>query len=101
MKQCLNSKVIQDLRVQAGWDGKYPIPMDFGCATTGDFEGQDVVHFSADDRCVWIGSAQSAWEIFSKYGCKIIKDKKVLAKRIAYLENPVFKKQYRFWYKKS
>lgn len=70
------------LKQEAGWDGKFPIPVTFagGCKLTELDEDFNLIHASGDDQCCWLGDAVSAAILYLR-GHDLIKDKSVLAKR--------------------
>ena len=70
------------LKNEAGWDGRFPIPVTYvGGVKVGEL-GKDfnLIHASADDQCYWVGDATSAAILYLR-GHNLVKDKVVLAKR--------------------
>ena len=70
------------LKNEAGWDGKFPIPVAyFGGAKVSELcEDFNLIHASADDQCCWVGDAVSACVLFLR-GHDLVKDPEVLSKR--------------------
>ena len=70
------------LKTEAGWDGKFPIPVSYeGGAKVGELDKDfNLIHASADDRCLWVGDAVSAAILYLR-GHNLVKDQAVLAKR--------------------
>lgn len=55
------------LKQEAGWDGKYPIPVKmFGGAKAEELSSINLIHTSADDKCYWVEDAVSALILFLK-----------------------------------
>ena len=76
------------MKQEGGWDGKYPIPMSYrGGIKVNELnkiqecdEDFNLIHFSGDDKCFWVGNAVTAC-IFFIHGHDFVKDQQVLAKR--------------------
>lgn len=77
------------LKQEAGWDGKYPIPVSyFGASKVKELEQMDefdLIHSSGDDRCFWVNTAVSALILYFR-GHDLIKDQRVLLKRKTFCE---------------
>ena len=70
------------LKNEAGWDGKFPIPVTYvGGAKVSELgEDFNLIHASADDQCYWVGDAVSAAILYLR-GHNLVNDKTILAKR--------------------
>ena len=70
------------LKNEAGWDGRFPIPVTYvGGAKVSELgEDFNLIHASADDQCYWVGDAVSAAILYLR-GHNLVKDQAVLAKR--------------------
>ena len=71
------------LRNEAGWDGKFPIPVSyFGGAKVKELDEEmlNLIHVSADDQCIWVGDAVSAAFLYRR-GHNLVMDQTVLDKR--------------------
>lgn len=70
------------LKNEAGWDGKFPIPVTYSGGVKLSELGEDfnLIHASADDQCYWVGNATSAAILYLR-GHNLVKDETVLAKR--------------------
>ena len=79
-------RAVRILKMEAGWDGKFPIPVYyFGSTKLNDsvVNEIDVLHCSGDDKCLWVGTAVSALLLFFR-GHDLVKDEKILAKRATF-----------------
>jgi len=68
---------------EAGWDGKFPIPVAyFGAMKIKDLNEEmlNLVHVSGDDQAIWVGDAVSASILYLK-GHDLVKNPDILAKR--------------------
>ena len=71
------------LRNEAGWDGKFPIPVSyFGGSRVEELSEEvlNLIHVSADDHCIWVGDAISAAFLYRR-GHNLVMDQAVLVKR--------------------
>lgn len=70
------------LKREAGWDGKYPIPVKwlFGEKIEEDLIGVNLLCTSDEDKCFWVGDAVSALNLYMK-GYDLETELTVLAKR--------------------
>ena len=72
------------LTQEAGWDGKFPIPVQWnGNAKASDMESVKLVHASGDDKCFWVKDAASA-VILLFLGHALETAPEVLAKRVTF-----------------
>lgn len=93
-----NKKKAESLLKERGWDGKYPIPVVLkGNVKQSDLNKIGIVNFSGDDQCLWITNAESALILLDS-SHELVKDSTILAKKDAFLKNPIFKKSYPHWY---
>lgn len=69
------------LKREAGWDGKYPIPVKkFGGVKQEELGSINLIHTSGDDGCYWVSDAVSALMLYFK-AHDLEKSPEVLCKR--------------------
>jgi len=76
-------RVRKSLMRDAGWDGKFPIPVSyFGGVKMKELDDEvlNLIHVSADDHCIWVGDAVSAAFLYRR-GHNLVNDPSILSKR--------------------
>ena len=100
MQKRKNLQKIKDDQLQKVLEEvKYPIPvtLEGKSSLRGIEDALKIVHLSGDDKAIWVADRESARLLVSR-GHAIITDSTVLRNQAAYLQNPVFKQKYPFWY---